>query len=173
MLHVLESADLARHIAPHVFERVAFNEPRTLCACPLLGVSRAVRAIYLPLLDDYLVIHDPVHHCIECRWRQGGWVFFMNPVGLAWNRLTATPQREPWSFTLCQHVALRTHDRFRMLEAEMYARFPDMDPMVLLYLLNLPPHPGEFSDRYVAPMLEMLWKGSVLTSLVERSDANM
>ena len=70
-------------------------------------------------------------------------------------------------------MALRTHDRFRMLEAEMYARFPDMDPMVLLYLLNLPPHPGEFSDRYVAPMLEMLWKGSVLTSLVERSDANM
>ena len=160
MIHVLESIDLARHIAPHVFERVAFTEPRTLCACPLLGVSRAVRAIYVSLLDDYLVIHDPLCHSIECRWRQGGWVFFMKPFGLDWQRLSATPHPEPWSFTLCQHLARRSQTRHELLENEMQERFSIIDPMILLYLINLPPELGEFSDRYVIPMLTMLWKGA-------------
>ena len=73
---------------------------------------------------------------------------------------TQTPHPEPWSFTLCQHLARRSQTRHELLENEMQERFSIIDPMILLYLISLAPELGEFSDRYVIPMLTMLWKGA-------------
>ena len=155
--HVLfESPDLAVHIAPCFFESVAFAEPRRLRACPLLGLTRAARALYRPLLDDYLVLHDDR---LECRWRQGGWVVFASTFfHPGWQRISLSPHPEPWTRTLCERYASRAHDHLAILEGELQDRF--LFGEEVLAMLDMATSLEDFCERYVRPTLRVLWNGS-------------